>query len=356
MDSSSDAGIIDTILPVFIVIFTAPPAVFCILAVFVLVYYIRRRYRLYQEIKRVPKDSLVLQPYQNYLKNLKIKSSINNFVIIVLTIELAQNISFVLSIIYMFGMLLDIINNTHLFSYRSFLLFYYLLSVTNISLVPVLSLFMKFLWLVYKKYEYRYTLIRWTWYITIRALGVSVLYFICEQELFPADYKVILNMFYDFLTGCIFIYDFIQFVCYSRKFYLHLKSKEKEVRLFYFDHKAYLDIKYLRVHFKVATILVVIALFFNTLGVVLIAFRYIFVGMLGFLPILLIYDAFMSAIAFLLLIVLCIYLSKILIYLNYLYLVFVIVYKSIRDRQKLANINSYIKPLVKKYHETIYTR
>ena len=356
MDNSSDAVTNDTICSVYIVIFTVPPALFCILAVFVLVYYIRRRYRLYQEIKRVTKDSLVLQSYQNYLKNLKIKSSINNFIIIVLLIELAENLSFVISIIYIFGMALDGKNNTHLFSYRLYLLFYYLFLVTNISLVPVLSLIMKFLWLVYRKYKYKHTLIRWTWYITIRALGVSVLYFICEQELFPADYKVILDMFSAFLTGCIYIYDFRQFVCYSRKFYLHLKSKEKEIRLFYYDHKAYLDIKYLRIHFKVATILVVIALFFNTLGIVFSAFTGIFGDMLGFLPILLIPDASMSAIAFLLLSFLCFYLSKILIYLNYLYLVFVIVYKSIRDRQKLANINSYIKPLVKKYHETIYTR
>ena len=341
---------------VFIVIFTAAPAVFCILTVFVLIYYIRRRYRLYQEIKRVPKDLLILQPYQNYLKNLKIKCSINNFVIIVLLIELAENIFFVVIVIYDYGLGLDKENNTHLFSDRLYLLFNYLLLVTNISLVPVLSLIMKFLWLVYKKYEYKYTLIRWTWYITIRALGVFVLYFICKQELFPADYMVILDKLYDFLMGCIFIYDLIQFVYYSRKFYLHLKSKEKEIRLFYFDHKAYLDIKYLRVHFKVATILVVIALFFNTLGVVFLAFSNLFGDMSGFLPILRTFDDFMSASYFVLLSFLCFLLSKILIYLNYLYLVFVIVYKSIRDRQKLANINSYIKPIVEKYHETIYTR
>ena len=58
----------------------------------------------------------------------------------------------------------------------------------------------------------------------------------------------------------------IQFVYYARKFYLHLKSREKEIRLFYFDKKAYLDSKYLRIHFKIATILVGIAIFFFNLG------------------------------------------------------------------------------------------
>ena len=64
---------------------------------------------------------------------------------------------------------------------------------------------------------------------------------------------------------CIFsIIYLIQFVCYARKFYFHLKSREKEIRLIYFYKKAYLDSKYIRIHFKVATILVVNALFFFT--------------------------------------------------------------------------------------------
>ena len=51
---------------------------------------------------------------------------------------------------------------------------------------------------------------------------------------------------------------------YAREFYLHLK--EKEIGLFYFDKKDYLDSEYLRIHFKIATILVGSALFFATLA------------------------------------------------------------------------------------------
>ena len=38
------------------------------------------------------------------------------------------------------------------------------------SLVPVLSMMMDFLCLAYGKYEYKYTLIEWKWYIVIRSL------------------------------------------------------------------------------------------------------------------------------------------------------------------------------------------
>ena len=122
---------------------------------------------------------------------------------------------------------------------------------------------MDYLWLVYSKYEYKYTMIRWTWYIVIR---IPILFLVQHSILLSLDYQII----YGFLTCAIYtiypIIDFIQFVFYARKFYLHLKSREKEIRLFYFDKEAYLDSKYIRIHFKIATILVVNALFFFTLS------------------------------------------------------------------------------------------
>ena len=54
--------------------------IFCVLTLFVLVYYIRRRYKLYQEINRLPQELLVLESYKNHLKNIKIRS-ISNFII-----------------------------------------------------------------------------------------------------------------------------------------------------------------------------------------------------------------------------------------------------------------------------------
>ena len=84
--------------------------------------------------------------------------------------------------------------------------------------------------------------------------------------IFPIRFKMMSSNLVCIIYGIVSIIDLIQFVYYARKFYFHLKSREKEIRLFYFNKKAYLDSKYLRIHFKIATILVVNALFFSTLS------------------------------------------------------------------------------------------
>ena len=66
--------------------------IFCVLALFVLVYYIRRKYKLYKERNRIPKDLLIMESYRNHLKNLKIKRIINNFIIAILVMEIIQNL------------------------------------------------------------------------------------------------------------------------------------------------------------------------------------------------------------------------------------------------------------------------
>ena len=140
-------------------------------------------------------------------------------------------------------------------------------SYSSYAFVPVLSMMMDFLWLAYRRYEYKYTMIRWAWYIVIRTLIVFLLQYSTNLFFISGEYQTIyyndtVNIFYGLLP----IIDFIQYVYYARKFYLHLKSREKEIRLFYFDKEAYLDSKYLRIHFKVATILVGIAFFFFNLS------------------------------------------------------------------------------------------
>ena len=42
--------------------------IFCVLVLFVLVYYIRRRYKLYKEINIIPQELLILESYRNHLK------------------------------------------------------------------------------------------------------------------------------------------------------------------------------------------------------------------------------------------------------------------------------------------------
>ena len=71
----------DTIHMAGIIILSTLAIIFCVLALFVLVYYIRRRYKLYKERNRIPQELLIMESYRNHLKNLKIKCIINNFII-----------------------------------------------------------------------------------------------------------------------------------------------------------------------------------------------------------------------------------------------------------------------------------
>ena len=319
-----------------IILLSIIPLPFCLLTLFLFVYYIRRRYKLYQEIRRISEEQLSMQIYQNYLKNLNIKCIINNFINVILILEFIQNISFSIELLSHWVSFFekDIRPDfAFLFHIRKFIQTY--LDALNLSIIPVLSLLMKFLWLAYRKYEYKFTIYIWSVYILIRAIVIILLI-----NIHPF-YGLYLN---HLLFGLFYIFDFIQFVYYSRKFYLHLKSRETEIRYFYFDKKAFLESRYLRLHFKVAVILVVLALFFYSFG-------------FGLWQFVLIYDSYnhpnlymrFSCFVF----IPSKILSKILINLNYLYIFIVIVYKSFKNRHRLENINADIKPIIEKYHKEL---
>ena len=346
-----------TVLIIGELIYTILCLIFCLLALFVLVYYIRRRYKLYKEINRIPKELLILEAYKNHLKNLKIKCTINNFIIVILVMEFIQNfgqifVNFPIWIIYFikefnFRQIFDIQNVSILFTIP----IYY-------SIVPVLSMMMDFLWLAYRKYEYKYTIIRWIWYIVIRAFVQFLLRFPNNFISIPLDYQIIYRDLVNAFYGIFPFIDFIQFVYFARKFYSHLKSREKEIRLFYFDKEAYLDSKYLRIHFKIATILVGIALLFSTLAntanlfvILLDITYYIHIPLQLNRIILTVHEIYIDFIANFLSLF-----FKVLFVLNYLYIFVVVVYKSCKDRQKLKNINDYIKPIMKQYHDSYYNR
>ena len=339
---------------VILLITTILSLIFCVLVLFVLVYYIRRRYKLYKEIDRIPQELLIKETYSNHLKNLKIKCFINNFIIVILVIEFILNLY---QFIYNFPYVINYFVKDYNFNFFMEVGKYFNLVYISIyySLVPVLSMMMDFLWLVYRKYEYKYTIIRWTWYIVIR-----ILFVLLTQNAIPLSlhYQIIYHYLDNVIYAIVPIIDLIQFVYYARKFYLHLKSREKEIQLFYFDKKAYLDSKYLRIHFKIATILVVNALFFSTLANSTVALCEIFEipDYYRILPqqlyenLLIIYDCFgfISDLSY--------FISEVLFIFNYLYIFIVVVYKSYRDGQKLKNINDYIKPIMKQYHDDYYNR
>ena len=249
------AVVTQTILPI--------PLTF--LTLFVLVYYIRRRYKLYKEIKRIPNELLSMQSYQNHRKNLKLHCIINNFVILLLLIELIQNIfdlNFIFSsCIYTLGLKL---NSLSVFITKVARFDNIIFCTLNTSLVPVLSLLMDFLWLAYRKYEYKNTLIRWSVYILLRVFVITTISYFTVVGFPWHDYYSLFVFVFIIVFGFVYIFDFIQYSHFARKFYLHLKSREKEIRLFYFDKKAYLDSRFLRIHFQIATSLVTITLFFFT--------------------------------------------------------------------------------------------
>ena len=90
--------------------------------------------------------------------------------------------------------------------------FYLFLAIINL-ITPILSLMMNFLWLVYRKYEYRNTIIRWTVYILLRTC--VVLYLRDKFDWAYMDYKdysILLHLLSCLIIGCIYIFDFIQFV------------------------------------------------------------------------------------------------------------------------------------------------
>ena len=355
-----NSQIIDIIYRVEQGIYPLLSIIFCVLALFVLVYYIRRRYKLYKEINIIPHEVLIKESYRNHLKNLKLKCIINNFIIVILVMETLQNLgqiftnlpSVIINFLKETVKNLSSLQDIRMYSALFYIPMYY-------TLVPVLSMMMDFLWLAYRKYEYKYRIIKWTWYIVIRILVAFLFqYTVCSMTFFSLNYERIYSNLANAFFGTIPMMDFIQFVYYSRKFYLHLKSREKEIRLFYFDEKAYLDLKYLRIHFKIATILVGIAIFFlmlsNTENIFAISIdipHYITLPQqLNYILSMTyqIYADSISNVSFIILQLLFIF--------NYFYIFIVVVYKSYRNRQKWKNINNYIRPIIEQYHETCFNR
>ena len=153
----------------------------CLLTLFALGYYIRRKYKLYQEIKRIPQEMLIMQSNKNHLKDLKIKCIINNFIIVILVLEFVQNMCEVIYFLPDWVLIFDA-------EYQSIVPFILaflnkieiLVSSVRYTVAPVLCFMMKFLWLVYRKYVYKYTLIRWTVYILVRTLLILILYFVTK--------------------------------------------------------------------------------------------------------------------------------------------------------------------------------
>ena len=174
--------------------------------------------------------------------NLRTTIKITNLIILILILEIIENLFVTLTTLeYVSQILLGVNYIFGFYVYAS-----KLLGVIRLMYVPLLSLVMNFLWLVYRNYEYKYTMIRWTVYIVVRGLvaGISIQSIIYMSN----EYRLLAYMMLSVILISFFAFDFIQYVYYSKRFYSHLKSREKEIRLFYFDREAYIQSKNIRMH------------------------------------------------------------------------------------------------------------
>ena len=203
---------------------------FCLLASVVLIYYVRRRYLLHFDIKSISQDELMLQSFQNNRENLRIKALISNFIIVIVLVEIFYSLLFSVHGIFLlvhWHYILD-------FSPSSFIYNHLNVILCLCQPLPILSLLLNVLWLIYLNSPYKYTIIRWTWYIVIRC-GILVVIIFCYLQ----NTNQVINGWYDITCSTIeAIYilvntaDFIIYLVYARRLYIQLKSGEKEARWF----------------------------------------------------------------------------------------------------------------------------
>ena len=316
---------------------------FCVLAFFVFLYFLRKKFRLYLEKKKISDDKLWFPSYQNHLKNLKIQSMISNFVIIIILVEFVNSIAILQLCVW--SLISSNITGVVVGSY--------IMIISRLCHVPLLCLFLKVLWLAYLHSPYKYTIMRWTAYILLRICVILIADFGLISGYFNGCKYA--NLFYLILSygisSTFLILDLVTYLIYSRRFYLHLKSRELEAKLF-INRRKYLENRYLRKHFQITTILIAIALVFyilgNFLSLICTTINNIFFSYLNEVPTTW-YLLNQSMGVLPLDIIQIIY--RILFNLNYMYLIFIILFRKCDQKRKLYRINDKIQPLVKKYHE-----
>ena len=320
---------------------------FCLLASVVLIYYVRRRYLLHFEIKSISQDELMLQSFQNHRKNLRIKALISNFIIIIVLLEIVYNLF--LFFAYLLFSIIAIhfdINSVEVLE-RLVVFNNYLNLISYQCHLPILCMFLKVLWLIYLHSPYKYTIIRWTWYIVVRCVVFSIDDYFLTSNLLPIHWYTPLFIINEAIFSFVYISDFIIYLVYARRLYIQLKSREKEARWFK-DRAEYRTARSLRLHYKIATILVAIAMCSITISrsrdnFVIIILNFVSSNLFN-----LIRDYFNLRFTYI------VYIFQF--NLNYLYIVSMMVFQYCKQKRQLTNVNKKIKPIVKNYHDTLYYR
>ena len=319
---------------------------FNILAFSVFCYFLRRRYLLEIEIKNVLKNNTMMSSsHQNHLKNLQIKSMITNFIILIVFVEFMFNFSVLGTVAPSWW---STFNETNLTIYRDikgkYPFFRMISTITLFSHIAIPCLLLKVLLLTYFHCPYRYTVMRWSVYIIVR-----IVFFALINLSLPIIYVNEIIVLQDILRALAYFVDIITYIIYSRRFYLHLKSREKEARLFK-DRITYLNEQAICIHFKVASILVTIAFFalvFPLIIFPIIPLSRLFIEnhhakILGR-----IIDSMHTIL----------YHTSLIIYslvfiLNYLYMTSLVVGSYLIQKRGLVHVNKKIKPIITAYHKS----
>ena len=183
---------------------------------------------------------------------------------------------------------------------------------------------------------------------------VTAFFSFLENIDFPF-YKIGVSFLYIVLVELCFSLDFVLYLLQARRFYRHLKGRETEARLFK-DKTSYHNERALRLHFKVASILIAIAIslfiivmYFQSFNILLLLKPYIIKRD---------FEILLNKIMPIFQCISCLFyiLYKIVMFLNYLYFVTMLLVIYLRRKWRLNRVNRKIKPIVAKYHETLYYR
>ncbi|KAI6650714.1 hypothetical protein LOD99_7765 [Oopsacas minuta] len=222
--------------------------------------------------------------------------------------------------------------------------------------IPILCLLLKVLWLAYLHSQYKYTIMRWTVYITLRLVAIYIVHSWQFVYVSNNDIKVNISLLiFTYLHSVFQTIDLFTYILYSRRFYLHLKSREIEAKLF--DEDKYLQSKYVRVHFKIATFIVTIALSLYTLSEGIFCLFSLSINISKFVNEVFIFSEWEYYLQSLLIsryALLSAY--RILLDVNYMYVFLVIMFKYCRQKHQLTRINDRIHPYVREYQDQVFTR
>ena len=270
---------------------------------------------------------------------------IANLILIIILIEIANNGSiFIDRIIYLSH------GNQQIWTFFNHVRF-----ISKYSFIPMLCMTMDVLWLSYLARDYKYTVMRWTAYILLRIAFINILFQLIRYNSnhSAAEYEIVQALNRILLMMCVII-DLICYIWYSRRFYQHLKSRENESMVQ--KSKNYFENRFIRKHFRIATILVAVPLtiyiFINVISIFSCFYMILFhLELIDYKQ-----RSYYAHFLVIWPITFCQLLYRVLFNFNYLYPIVIFACTYWNKKRNLIKVNDKIHPLIERYHDDIYGR